>query len=139
MEFNSAEYGWVDIEVFLLGRLITGLRGIKYKSSQEKEVIHASGNEPRAIGRGNKTHEGTITLLQSEVQALERAAGEGNDIYDLRNLTIAVAYAPKDGGAISTDIIQNAEFTEVEKGMEQGAKFGEIALPFIALGIKKNV
>lgn len=139
MEFDSAEYSWVDIELFMLGRKVTGLRGIKYKSSQEKELVHASGNEARTIGRGNIKCEGSIKLLQSEVQALEAAAGKGKDVYHLRRLTIVVAYAPKDGGQISTDIIENAEFTESEKGMDQGAKFGEISLPFLALGIKKNV
>jgi hypothetical protein len=137
--FNSAEYGWADVEIFMLGRKLVGARGLKYKPSQEKDVIYAAGNEPRGIGRGNKKYEGTLTLLQSEVQALEQAAGQGNDIMDLRNINITVAYAPKDGGVISTDIIEFVEFTESEKGLMQGDKFGEIALPFIALGIKKNV
>ncbi len=139
MAFNSGEYSYCDITVFMLGRPVIGLRGIKYKTAQEKEVIHASGNEPRGFGYGNKTYEGEITLLQSELQALERAAGAGNDIVDIHNANITVAYVPKQGGAITTDIIEFIEFTESEKGMQQNDKFGEISLPFIALNIKKGV
>ncbi len=137
--FNTEEYAWADVEIFMLGRKVTGARGLKYKISQEKEPIYAAGDEPRGIGRGNKSYEGTLTLLMSELNALERAAGKGNDITDLRNLSITVAYVPKTGGVITTDIIEYLEFTESEKGLEQGDKYGEVSLPFIALGIKKNV
>jgi hypothetical protein len=138
-DFNSEEYAWSDIEIQLKGRKLTGARGIKYKSSQEKELIHASGSEPRGIGRGNKKYEGTLTLLQSEVQALEKAAGKGKDIFDLRNLTMVVSYAPENGGTISSDAIEYMEFQDNEKGMKQGDKYGEIALSFIAIKIRKNI
>ena len=136
--FNSNEDGYANINVVLAGRPITGLRGVKYKITQEKEVIHASGNEPHGVGRGNKTYEGEIVVLQSELEALTRAAGVGKNITDLRNLDIVVAYAAEEGLPLVTDIIKYAEFTESEKGMSQGDKFSEHTLPFIALGIEFN-
>lgn len=137
--FNSKQYAWADVEIFMLGKKIAGARGVKYKTSQEKEVIHGAGNEPQGIARGNKTYEGELTLLQSEVEALTATAiaAGGNDITDLTAMNVVVAYAPK-GGVITTDILQNIEFTEFEKGMNQNDKFAEISLPFIALGIKKK-
>ncbi len=136
MPFNSSEYSWADIKVVMLGRPIGGLRGVKYKKTQEKETVYGAGNEPRAIQRGNRSYEGEITLLQSELEALNRSAGKGKDVTDLRNVNIVVAYAPEQGAPLVTDTIKNVEFTEFEKGMQQNDKFAEISLPFIALGIE---
>ena len=134
---NINEYSWADVEIFLLGKKVTGARGVKFKSAQEKEHIHAAGNNPVGIGRGNKTYEGELKILQSELEALTNAAGTGNDVVDIPPFDIAVAYAPKTGGVISSYIIKFAEFTEVEREMNQNDKFAEITLPFIALGIEK--
>ena len=139
MAFNSNEYSWADVEIQLQGRKLIGVKGITYKVSQETEPIYGAGNEPLSIGKGNKSYEGEVTLLQSEVEALTRSAGAGNDITELPPLDIVVSYAPKGGGAMVTDVVKFATFNEVEKGMSQNDKFKEISLPFIALGIDKNV
>lgn len=136
--FNSKEYEWSNVEVVMLGRPVTGIRGVSYKSSQEKEVIYARGNKPRAIQRGNKSYEGKISLLQSELEALLLTVGKGKNVVDIPAFDIVVAYAP-DNGSIVTDIIKNVEFTEVEKALKQGDKFMEIELPFIALNIEYAV
>jgi len=138
--FNSKQYNWADVEIWLLGKKIAGARGIKYKISQEKEVIYGAGNQPMGIGKGNKSYEGEITLLQSEVEALTLSAiaAGGDDITDLSEMNVIINYAPKNG-ALTIDILQNVAFTEMEKGMNQNDKFAEISLPFIALGIKKGL
>lgn len=139
MAFNSKEYEWNNLELVMLGRPVTGIRGVTYKASQEKEVIYARGNKPRAIQKGNKSFEGKLSLLQSELEALLVAAGKGKDITDIPAFDVVVAYAPGNGGVIVTDIIKNIEFTESEKALKQGDKFMEIELPFIALDIEYNV
>ena len=70
--FNSREYAWVDVNVVMLGREVVGLRGIEYKSKRQKEALFASGRKARSIQKGKKEYEGTITLLQSELIALNR-------------------------------------------------------------------
>ncbi len=137
--FNSYEYSYSNLDVFLRGRSVAGLRGIKYKASQDKEVIHARGNEPHSIQRGNKSYEGEITIVQSELEALIREAGKGKDVTDLRALSFIVTYRPEEGLQLVTDEIQFAEIKEFEKGMKQGDKFMEITLPFIALKINFNI
>ena len=77
--------------------------------------------------------------MQSEVEALQREAGVSNDITDLAPFDIIVSYIPKGGGAMVTDRIKMATFTEIEKGMDQNSKYMEVNLPFIALSIEKNV
>ena len=74
--FNSREYERSDVNVVAAGRPVTGIRGVKYSSKQEKEVLHAKGNKPHSIQRGNKTYDGELTVTQSEYEAL-RAAGGG--------------------------------------------------------------
>lgn len=137
--FNSKEYSWSNVEVVMLGRPVTGIRGVTYKATQEKEVIYARGNKPRAIQHGNKSFDGTIGILQSELEALLVASGAGKNVLDIPAFDIVVAYVPDGSGDIITDIIKNVEFTEMEKSLNQNDKLMEVELPFIALDIEYNV
>ena len=134
--FNSREYEWSDVNVVAAGRPVTGIRGVKYSSKQEKEVLHAKGNKPHSIQRGNKTYDGELTVTQREYEAL-RAAG-GGDILDI-SIDIVVAYGnPSKGDVITTDLLMGVEFTEDNTEWKQGDKFQEKSLPFIFLD-KKSV
>ena len=77
---NTREYEWSDVNVVVAGRVVTGLRGIKYGSKQEKELLYAKGNKPHGIQHGNKAYSGELTLLQSEYEALRTAMG--GDVLD---------------------------------------------------------
>lgn len=134
--FNSREYEYADISVIMAGRTVTGFRAISYTKSQEKEALYAKGNRPHSIQHGNKSYEGSITLLQSELEALELASG--GDALDA-SFDLMVSYGnPMKGDVIQTDYIKGAEITEIPKGMSQGDKFAEIELPFIALDVKNG-
>lgn len=134
--FNSKEYEWSDVTVTVAGRPVTKIRAISYIKKQEKEALYAKGNQPHSIQRGNKSYEISITLLQSELEALEDASG--GDVLDA-SFNILVAYGnPLNGDVIKTDLIEGCEITEVPKGMNQGDKFAEHELPGIALNVKNN-
>ena len=137
--FNSNEYAWVDINVVLLGREVVGLRGIEYKVKRQKEALFAAGKKARGIQKGKKEYEGTVTLLQSEIIALDRAAQEKGyeDITDI-DFDVIVSYLPENG-VVTTDKIVNVSITETPRGMKEGALQMEIALPFIALDVVSNV
>ena len=131
---NTREYEWSDVTVVLAGRLVTGLRGVKYSAKQEKELLHAKGNKPHSIQRGNKTYDGEITLLQSEYEALKQASG--GDILD-SSVDIVAAYGnPTAGDVITTDVLIGVEFTEDNTEWKQGDKFQEKTLPFIFIDKK---
>ena len=133
---NTREYEWSDVNVVMAGRVVTGLRGVKYSAKQEKELLHAKGIKPHSIQRGNKTYDGEITLLQSEYEALKQASG--GDILDA-SLDIVAAYGnPTAGDTITTDILVGVEFTEDNTEWKQGDKFQEKTLPFLFLD-KKSV
>lgn len=139
MTFSSKQYGWSNVEVVLFGRPVTAIRGVKYKASQEKETIYGAGDKPLSIQTGNKSYEGELTLLQSELEAIQAAAGKDCDVMDIPPFDIIVSYKMEGTSPVVRDVIKYAEFSEVEKSMSQGDKFMEITLPFIALDIRKNV
>ena len=136
MQFNSREYEWADVSVVMANRLVTGIRGVAYTSSQEKEALYAKGNKPHAIQRGNKSYTGSIKLLQSELEALERAAG--GDALDA-SFNIIVTYGnPIKGDAVKVDLLKTCEITEIPKSLNQNDKFMEIELPLIIMDVVKN-
>lgn len=135
-KFNSREYEWADVSVVAAGRMITGIRGVSYTSSQEKEALYGKGNKPHSIQRGNKAFSGAIRLLQSELEALELAAG--GDALDI-SFNIVVAYGnPLKGDVITTDLLVGCEITEIPKGLNQNDKFMEIELPLVMLDVKRG-
>lgn len=134
--FNTREYEWSDVNVVMAGRNVTGFRAVSYTSKQEKEALYAKGNKPHSMQRGNKSYEGSISLVQSEYEALKQAAG--GDILDA-SIDLVVSYGnPTKGDTIVTDLLQGVEFTDDKTEWKQGDKFQEKELPFIFLD-KKNL
>ncbi|MDD4740440.1 MAG: hypothetical protein PHY20_02625 [Bacteroidales bacterium] len=134
--FNSKQYEYADITLELGGRVVTGARGVKYSSKQEKELVYAKGSEPQHIQRGNLSYEGEITVLQSELETL-RALGKGS-VLSLRLDAVVVYGNPSSGDVAVIDKIRGLEFTEDAKEMKQGDKFMEVTLPFIALRVQNQ-
>ena len=134
--FDSRQYAWSDLTLEIGGKVITGFRGIKYSTKQEKELLHGKGNKPLSIQRGNITYEGEITILQSELETL-RLTG-GGSVLGL-HLDATVVYGdPANGDVIIPDKLLGIEFTEDAKEMKQGDKNMEVTLPFICLEIKNQ-
>ncbi len=113
------------------GRLLTRLRGVRYKASKEKELLYGTGDEPVSIQSGNKAYEGDLTMLRSEYETL--AAAGGGTVLDMQ-VDIVVSYGnPTAGDVMVTDKLLGCQFTEEEDSMSQGDKNEEITLPFIFL------
>lgn len=135
--FNSRQYEWADITVYAGNRDITGIRAVKYVTKQEKELLHAKGNRPMSIQKGNITNEGELGLLQSELEALEVAGG--GSILNME-LTVVVNYGnPSKGDMIKTDVLIGVQFTEDPRDMKQGDKFMDVTIPFIFLEKKPKI
>ena len=136
--FNSKEYAWIDVTLVMLGKPVTGLRGIEYKMKRQKEALFATGKKARGIQLGKKEYEGTITVLQSELIAMQTAAkAKGyDDVTDLEFDAI-VSYVPE-SGVVQTDKIVNLSITEAPYGMKEGDLFQALALQLIACGVGPN-
>ena len=139
---NGRQYEFADVTLILGGRDVVGLRGISYTESQEKEVIYGKGNKPLAIQKGNFSYEGSVTLLQSEVETLRVLAKNETGRASLMGLTLdaVVCYGdPLKGDVMITDRINSLQFTEDPKELSQGDNSMEIELPFIALSIDYQI
>ncbi len=134
--FDSRQYEYADITLELGGRIVSGARGVKYSSKQEKEAVYGKGNEPQHIQRGNLSYEGEFSMLQSELETL-RALGKGS-VLNLRMDAVVVYGNPSNGDVAFTDKIRGIEFTEDAKEMKQGDKFMEVSLPWIALRVQNQ-
>lgn len=136
---NGRQYEFADVSLILGGRDVTGLRGIKYKESQEKELLYGKGNKPMSVQKGNIAYEGEVTLTQSELETLKLLAKQqtGRSSVLGLNLNAVVCYGnPLKGDAMITDRLFGIQFTEDEKSLAQGDKSMEITLPFICTDIQ---
>ena len=130
--FDSREYEWADVTILIGTRIIVGVRQIKYTNKQDKQPIYGKGNEPYAIQKGNKCHEGELVLAMSELIALQSEAKSGS-VLDLQ-VDITVCYGnPSEGDVMHTDKLLGVQFTEEPQEMKQGDANSEHPLPFIFL------
>ena len=130
--FDSREYEWADLTILIGNRIIVGARGVKYANKQDKELIYGKGNEPYAIQKGNKSHDGELTLAMSELLALQNESLT-KSVLDLQ-VNITVCYGnPAQGDVMHTDKLMGVQFTEEPQDMKQGDKFSEHSLPFVFL------
>lgn len=139
MNFDTKECTWANMKVVVMGREITGIRGIKYKMIQEKEHLHGAGDEPIGIQRGKRTYEGEIKLLKFEYDTLSDIVSrtQGRDLLDFSG-DIVITYVKDLLSAPRTDVIKGFQFKDFEKGWEQGAKFMEITMPIIFMKLEQN-
>lgn len=135
--FDSKECEWADMEVFFEGVRVAKFTGLKWKKTQEKELMYVSGNEPASVQRGNKGYSSTFTVKKGQLDAMNAAvvAAGGEDILDA-SFTVVVNFKAKGARAAKTHTLVGYEITEFENGMEQGAKSADIALPALFLRLE---
>lgn len=138
MNFNSKEYSYCDMQVTVMGRPITGLRGIEYSVKKNKEVIYGAGSMPHSVQHGKREYSGTLKVLQSELEALNKAAKTAG-LRDLLDLQFDIIVTYESGGILITDKIRTASVTEFKKGMNEGDLNSEHDLAFVALNIQTNL
>ena len=132
--FDSKDCEWADMTVIFAGSPLTKIRGLKYKATKEKELLHSAGDEPISIQSGNRTYEGQIKVLKGAIDDMNRAAtaAGGDDVLDLQ-FDIIVTYKPKGTRQLQTDTLVGVEVKEFEKGWDQGAKNMDVTLPIVFL------
>jgi hypothetical protein len=139
IKINGQEYAWGDLSFVALGRTLGGAIAVDYKAKKEKKALHAAGRDPRAIQHGKREYEGTLTVLQSELIALNRAARQKGfkDALDIEFDLIMAYLSPS--GVITTDKVVKLSITELPSGMKEGDMNSEHALPFVALDVKYDI
>ena len=103
---NGVEYGWADVVLCINGVPVTGITAISY------------GRHPVGRGKGRITPSAKITLLMSEVVAIQSQSVNGR-IQDIAPFDITVSYLPANG-KIVTDKIRNCQFVENKRDTKEG-------------------
>ena len=116
---NGHEYGWADIAVSIAGPIATGITGIEYNDDQEIVNVYGAGRYPVGRGKGRITCSGKITLLTSEVIALQKKAPNGR-LQDIAPFPIIVSYIPDDGGEVVVDKLRNCQFKTNKRNWAEG-------------------
>ncbi len=57
MAFDTRDYEWNDISLYIGGEEMTGFVAVKYKEKIEREARYAKGGEPSSIQSGNSSYE----------------------------------------------------------------------------------
>lgn len=138
---NGQEFGWQDIKFYLLGKAPAGILAVTYETKREKKNVYGVGNKPVARARGPKTFEAKITVLQSELEALQQAAAlikPGADLTDMPPFDVVVSYLPEGAGRVVTDVLQDCEFTNIPKASKQGDMNMEVELTLMVGNISYN-
>lgn len=116
---NGHVYSWADIVVNIAGVPVTGITGIQYGDDQEVVNVYAAGRFPVGRSKGRITCTAKITLLTSEVIALEKKSPTGR-IQDIAPFPIIVSYIPDDGGEVVTDKLRNCQFKTNKRDWSEG-------------------
>jgi|SRR3990172_173535 len=137
---NGNEYAWEDIQLVVEGKALPleGHVEIKYTVEKEHTEIYGRGADPVRLGRGSKKYSATLTILQSELEAMQQSMPAGTDITDKAPFTITCAYAPA-GGVETVDQLTYCRIKKVEKGMKTGDGNMAVALDLAVGKINYNI
>jgi hypothetical protein len=129
------QFNYRDVTIYLLGKKLTGAQGVKYSVKVEKEALYGRGNKAMSIQTGNESVEGELKILQMELELLIAAVKLKDPLAKITDFSFDLVVVYQQGLKAITDVIQGVEFSEYEKGLEQGDKFMEISLKFLALDV----
>lgn len=88
---NGKAVEHADIELTLLGVMITGFTSLEYEEKQEMENVYGGGRYPNSRIYGQIKPTAKISLLAAEVEAIQKVAPNGR-IQDIPEFDIAVTY-----------------------------------------------
>jgi hypothetical protein len=110
--------GWNSITTNFLGRDLEGINSLKYDDNVAKENVYGAGKY--AIGRTEGNYEANceVGLYKEEFSGLLLSLPPGKRIQDIEPFDITVVYELP-SGVIQTDIIRNAEFTNMGIDVKQ--------------------
>lgn len=126
---NGVTYDWESIQITLPTGTVIDLQDIEYSDEKEISEVYGKGGMARAYGRGNYKAEGKLTILRTDLVALEALGGT----YELPPLPIAVSYA-NDDQPTQLDILKDCKLNKRSMRGSQGDQSLPVELEFKILG-----
>jgi hypothetical protein len=130
---NGKAYEWADIQINILGSVFTGVTAIKYSEPQEMKNVMAAGRFPNARIYGQTSPEASITLLMSEVEAIQRVAPLGR-IQDIPEFDIVVMYLDSANVTVK-HAVRKCRFTSNSRESETGSDAISVEIPLVIAGV----
>lgn len=134
---NGEQYAWEDLQVAINGVVTDEVNEVEYTVKKDFTEVRGRGAEPLTLGRGNKSYDAKVVVLQSFVEGVQRTLPRGKDLTDIE-VEVTCSYAPA-GGVITTDQITRARITEVKKAFKNGDGNMVIELPLKTPKILYNI
>jgi hypothetical protein len=75
---NGQTYAWSDIELSIMGVVVTGVTEIDYESDRESKLHYGAGSEPISYAYGTLKCKGGVTLAMSALDAIREVAPLGD-------------------------------------------------------------
>jgi hypothetical protein len=88
---NGQSYAWSDVELSIMGVVVTGVSEIDYESDRDNKFGYGSGSDPISYAYGQMKCKGGLTLKMSTIEAI-RVVAPGRDITLLPPFPIVVSF-----------------------------------------------
>lgn len=111
--------GWNSLTANMMFRDMEGITKISYDDNIKKENFYGKGRMPIGRTEGNYEAGCKIQLTKEEMDLLKKSLPRGTRIQDIAPFNITCSYERKDG-TVTTDVINNCEFTDQAVEVAQG-------------------
>jgi len=139
MAINKVEYAWEDLTVVAMGRIFERIMGIEYDVEVDKKYVYGRGGKVKGIQPGNEKPKGTLTIGQSELEAMIQEAQKLNPFAKVTDISFDIQVHYLSGTDLVKDKILGAQFTSQPKSMKQGDTDMECKMEFMFTDVLYNV
>ena len=136
---NQVEYAWENLTIAAMGRVFERITEIEYDVEVDKKNIYGRGSKSKGVQPGREKPSGSISIGQSEMEAMIRVAQATNPSAKLTDIVFDVQIHYLLGTDIVKDRIYQATFTKQPKGMKEGDGEMTVKLPIMCTDIMYNV
>lgn len=134
---NGESVSWGQIQITILGAVMTGITSVKYNSKREKVNVYGAGSKPVSRGYGRYEYEGSITFLAEEWKNIVKASPNGDPMqlgfFDVNILFVSTT------GLTQTITWKSAEPMENPFDVSEGDTSVNIEVPFVIADIIHSV
>jgi hypothetical protein len=116
---NGQVPSWADVSVTLLTREVEGITAVDYEDGVTVKPVRGRGI--KRVGRVKGMYEATasLTLLMTEVEAINQSLPAGSSIYDIKPFDVTVCYINEDYLLI-THVLKDCTFTKQGRSSKTG-------------------
>jgi hypothetical protein len=136
--FSTKEVEWNDLSVYVSGVLCGKVEDFEVGVKQKTEYLHAAGQEPISIQRGNKEYPFKLTLLKGAVDNMWDAAVQagGDDVTDIV-FDITGSFRAYGARTLSRYSATGCVISESMFKLAQNDTSMKVELPGLAMGLAK--